>query len=62
MFKFFKKTRDTKETKRDKNAFQTDHGILVFEHTSEVIQAENLLKKNGWDVRVMGPPGDPDRV
>jgi len=56
LFKFFKKTRDTKETKRDKNAFQTDHGILVFEHTSEVIQAENLLKKNGWDVRVMGPP------
>lgn len=34
----------------------TDRGILVFENTSEVIQAENLLKKNGRWVRVMGPP------
>jgi hypothetical protein len=31
-------------------------GILVFENTSEVIQAENLLKQQGWDIRVMGPP------
>ena len=23
---------------------------------SEVIQAEKLLKKNGWEIRVMGPP------
>ena len=34
----------------------TDRGILVFENTSEVIQAENLLKKSGRWVRVMGPP------
>ncbi len=33
-----------------------DRGILVFENTSEVIQAENLLKEAGWAVRVMGPP------
>ncbi len=33
-----------------------DLGFLVFENTSEVIQAENLLKKNGWEIRVMGPP------
>jgi hypothetical protein len=33
-----------------------DRGILVFENTSEVIQAENALKKSGWKVRVMGPP------
>ena len=33
-----------------------DRGFLVFENTSEVIQAENLLKKNGWEIRVMGPP------
>lgn len=33
-----------------------DRGILVFEHTSDVIQAENILKKGGWPVRVMGPP------
>lgn len=30
--------------------------ILIFEHTSEVIRAENLLKKAGWKLRVMGPP------
>ena len=34
----------------------SDRGILVFEHTSEVIKAESVLKKAGWDIRVMGPP------
>lgn len=33
-----------------------DRGILVFENTSEVIQAENVLKAAGWQIRVMGPP------
>jgi hypothetical protein len=33
-----------------------DRGILVFENTSEVIQAENVLKEAGWQIRVMGPP------
>jgi len=33
-------------------------GILVFENTSEVIQAEKVLKKEGWPIRVMGPPPD----
>jgi len=33
-----------------------DSGILVFENTSEVIQAENFLKSRGWSVKVMGPP------
>lgn len=31
-------------------------GILVFENTSEVIQAERVLKNGGWPIRVMGPP------
>lgn len=35
---------------------RADRGILVFENTSEVIRAEKLLKKGGWDIRVMGPP------
>ena len=35
---------------------QCDRGIMVFEHTSAVIQAENLLKDREWPVRVMGPP------
>jgi hypothetical protein len=34
----------------------TDRGILVFENTSDVIRAENILKKSGREVRVMGPP------
>lgn len=33
-----------------------DLGILVFEHTSEVIRAESILKDKGWKIRVMGPP------
>jgi len=33
-----------------------DRGILVFENTSEVIRAEAILKEEGWDIRVMGPP------
>lgn len=33
-----------------------DLGILVFENTSEVIQAENFLKSRGWKIKVMGPP------
>jgi hypothetical protein len=35
---------------------KTDRGFLVFENTSEVIRAENLLKNQGWQVSVMGPP------
>jgi len=35
---------------------RADCGFLVFENTSEVIQAEKLLKKMGWKTRVMGPP------
>ncbi|MBW2561870.1 MAG: DUF3343 domain-containing protein [Deltaproteobacteria bacterium] len=29
---------------------------MVFEHTGEVIQAEGVLKRGGWKIRVMGPP------
>lgn len=54
MLGFFKK----KQPDPDKNKQQAfvDRGILVFENTSDVIQAENVLKKSGWAVRVMGPP------
>ena len=31
-------------------------GIMVFDNTSEVIRAENVLKQNGWRIRVKGPP------
>jgi hypothetical protein len=33
-----------------------DRGIFVFENTGEVIQAETVLKRKGWTIRVMGPP------
>ena len=31
-------------------------GLLIFEHTSEVIRAESLLKEAGVNVSVKGPP------
>ncbi|CAN2044066.1 putative Se/S carrier protein-like domain-containing protein [Candidatus Magnetomoraceae bacterium gMMP-1] len=49
MFDLFKK-------KKPRQIIHVDRGILVFENTSEVIQAENVLKKSGWSVQVMGPP------
>ncbi len=54
MFEFLRKKTSDPDKKEKKSL--TDRGILVFENTSEVIQAENLLKKTGWSVRVMGPP------
>ena len=49
--KFFKKHRSRSDTSKD-----ADSGILIFDSTSEVISAESVLKENGWQVRVMGPP------
>lgn len=37
---------------------RSDKGILVFQHTSEVIRAESLLREAGFDVSVKGPPPD----
>jgi len=34
----------------------TDRGLLIFQHTSEVIKAESLLKAADLDVSVKGPP------
>jgi hypothetical protein len=33
-----------------------DRGIMIFDHTSDVIRAEELIKQAGWQIRVMGPP------
>lgn len=54
MLGFLKKKRPAQD-KKDQKA-SVDRGILVFEHTGDVIQAETVLKKSGWVVRVMGPP------
>jgi len=42
--------------KTGKGKTSIDTGIIVFEHTSEVIKAEDILKKSGFNIRVMGPP------
>lgn len=34
----------------------SDRAILVFQHTSEVIRAESLLKDAGFPISVKGPP------
>lgn len=39
-----------------KSDFRVALGILVFDHTSDVIRAEKLLRSEGWEIRVMGPP------
>ncbi len=54
MLGFFKKKKPTPDRKQ--RGLSADLGILVFENTSEVIQAEKILKNAGWSVRVMGPP------
>ncbi|MGQ9571221.1 MAG: DUF3343 domain-containing protein [Thermodesulfovibrionales bacterium] len=48
----------TKKEKREKGkeGKSPDRGFLVFHNTSDVMRAEMILKKQGWDVRVMGPP------
>jgi len=45
-----------REPRPGKNSSPVDRAMLVFANTSEVIQAENILKKAGWTTRVLGPP------
>ncbi len=52
MFRFFK----GKKPKHSSDTKNRDKGILVFENTSEMIRAENVLKAAGWKVNVKGPP------
>jgi len=58
LFKRKKQAEPISRERRKNQGAQADRGILVFEHTSEVIQAESVLKKAGWTVRVMGPPAE----
>ena len=55
MLRFFRKK---KQALSQQHRTVAGMGILVFENTSEVIQAEKVLKKARWSVRVMGPPPD----
>jgi len=52
LFKFLNRN------KAESEGQNRDRGILVFENTSEVIRAENILKSKGWKIRVMGPPSE----
>jgi hypothetical protein len=45
-----------KKSSIEANEKSPGRGFLAFEHTSEVIRAESIIRKNGWEVRVMGPP------
>lgn len=42
--------------KSKKEEKKPDRGFLVFHNTSDVIRAEKILKKEGFKIRVMGPP------
>ncbi len=53
MFRFLKKLSPRKNTA---SGAASDRGILVFENTSEVIQAEKRLKGLGFPIAVKGPP------
>ena len=48
-------------TPRPRADRRADRGLLVFEHTSEVIRAEQALKASGYVVKVMGPPPEIQR-
>ena len=54
MLGFLKKRKSSLNKKQ--RGLSADLGIMIFENTSDVIQAENVLKLAGWSVRVMGPP------
>jgi len=48
-----------KKKKKERTASAPAHcgrGIMVFDHTSDVIAAEKMLQKGDWAIRVMGPP------
>ena len=52
---WFGKSRREESPRSSQNEI-SEKGILVFHHTSDVIQAESLLKQAGMAIRVMGPP------
>ena len=44
------------KNKKTETEHNIEYGLVVFESTTEVIQAESALKKAGIPVKVMGPP------
>ena len=54
---FFKKL----FTRKKRKPLRVDRGMLLFDHTSDVIRAETLLKAEDWAIQVMGPPPEIQR-
>lgn len=52
LFNFLKKP----TSKNHNEKIGVEKGILVFANTTEVIQAEKILKAGGWEIKVKGPP------
>ncbi len=52
--KFFSDSSEINTMHRSKHI--SDRGMLVFEHTGEVIKAELYLREAGFEVEVKGPP------
>lgn len=52
--KWFKKTGKTKEVKSEKDS--VTRGLLVFAHPTTVISVEELLRDEGYEIRVVSPP------
>lgn len=50
--KFWKRLKNDEQSSKK----SLERAILVFSNTSEVIRAEEVLKKRGLDVKVKGPP------
>jgi hypothetical protein len=50
------KIRTNGHSREPERADVSERGILIFEHTSDVIRAESLLKTAGLNVQVKGPP------
>ncbi len=62
MIKFIRNIRDLffklNDTDQTSDASVSAKGIMLFSNTSEVISAERLLKKAGFNIEIKGPPPD----
>ncbi len=56
MMEWLNKLLPTKRNKKDKTNQSSQKALLIFENTSEVIQAEKILQTQGYKVKVVGPP------
>ncbi len=48
--------RKGKQKKGKVSSKEKDKALLIFDNTSEVIRAENILREKGYNIKVVGPP------